>query len=174
MNTRKLTVGGLLIAISILLPYVFHLMGFPQIGQMLLPMHLPVLLSGFILGPIFGLLLGAAAPLLNSLITNMPPVHLLPFMVPELAGYGFAAGLLFKILGNKKYGIIISLVVAMIFGRLVYAAAILVVTNLLHVSDLGLIAVVNATVKGIYGIIAQLIIIPPLIYALRKSKRFDI
>lgn len=173
MNTRKITVGGLLIAMSILLPQAFHLMGSPQMGQILLPMHLPVLLSGFILGPIFGLFLGIVAPLLSSLITNMPPPHILPFMVLELAGYGFASGLLYKMLGKNKYGIIITLIIALIFGRLIYAITIFVAANLLHISDLGVIVVINATIKGVYGIIAQLIIIPPLIYALRKSERLD-
>ena len=53
-NVKKITVGGLLIALALVLPMAFHLTGVPQPGQVFLPMHIPVLLGGFVLGPVFG------------------------------------------------------------------------------------------------------------------------
>ena len=73
--TRQLTVSGFFIALGLILPMLFHLAG--GMGVVFLPMHLPVLLAGFFLGPRFGLLVGIITPLLSSLLTGMPP--LLPF-----------------------------------------------------------------------------------------------
>ena len=71
-NAKKITLGGLFLALGILLPQVAHLIAGPSLGQVLLPMHIPVLLGGFVLGPWFGCFLGAATPLISSLITGMP------------------------------------------------------------------------------------------------------
>ena len=38
-NVKKITVGGLLIALALVLPMAFHLTGVPQPGQVFLPMH---------------------------------------------------------------------------------------------------------------------------------------
>lgn len=174
-NTRKITVGGLLIALSVLLPQAFHFIGTPRLGQMLLPMHIPVLLGGFLLGPVFGIMIGAVAPLLSSLITEMPPVSRLPFMVIELAGYGFASGLLYKTfsLCKIKYGVIITLVSSMLLGRVLYALSLFIAADLLHVTKIGAVAAVTATVAGVYGIIVQFLFIPPLIYILKRSGYYD-
>ena len=157
MNARKITYGGLLIAMAILLPQAFHLTGFQQSGQIFLPMHIPVLLSGFILGPMFGMCVGAISPVISSLLTAMPAPDRLPFMIIELAAYGLMAGLL------------VSLIGAMIFGRIMYALSLFVACDIFGLAGVGAIGAVNAAVKGIYGILLQLVIIPPIVYALEKS-----
>lgn len=171
MNARKITYGGLLIAMAILLPQAFHLTGFQQSGQIFLPMHIPVLLSGFILGPMFGMCVGAISPVISSLLTAMPAPDRLPFMIIELAAYGLMAGLLYEKAGLRKnrFGIIVSLIGAMIFGRIMYALSLFVACDIFGLAGVGAIGAVNATVKGIYGILLQLVIIPPIVYALEKS-----
>ena len=57
-TTRKITYGALIIACAVVLPQLFHLSGIPNSGAVFLPMHIPVLLGGFILGPLFGALIG--------------------------------------------------------------------------------------------------------------------
>jgi niacin transporter len=175
MSARKVTVGGLFIALSILLPQIFHLAGTPQVGQVLLPMHLPVLLSGFILGPVFGCMVGAASPVLSAMLTGMPMLDRLPFMVVELAGYGLISGLFYQTLQlrGKKFGAIVSLVSAMIFGRLLYALMAFVAADLLNLSALGVAAVAESVVKGISGIFVQLLLIPTMIYILERSGYYD-
>ena len=81
-------------AFAILLPQAFHLTGIPQSGQIFLPMHIPVLISGFVLGPVFGLFIGVLSPIISSLLTGMPDSFRLPFMIAELASYGFMSGIL--------------------------------------------------------------------------------
>ena len=66
-TTRKITYGALIIACAVVLPQLFHLSGIPNSGAVFLPMHIPVLLGGFILGPLFGALVGVLSPLIRRL-----------------------------------------------------------------------------------------------------------
>ena len=70
MKTKKLTFGAMCLAISLLLPQVFHIIGMQQAGSVFLPMHLPVFIGGMLLGPIYGLFLGIFAPL-TSFVEKM-------------------------------------------------------------------------------------------------------
>lgn len=102
-NVKKITVGGLLIALALVLPMAFHLTGVPQPGQVFLPMHIPVLLGGFVLGPVFGFFVGLFSPIISSVLTGMPAVGRLPFMMIELAVYGLVSGLMYNTFKfNKK------------------------------------------------------------------------
>jgi len=167
IRVRKVTIGGLFIALSVLIPQVFHLLGSAQLGKLLLPMHLPVLLGGFILGPVFGLIVGAAAPLLSTILT--------PFMVIELAAYGFISGLAYRTLSfrKRKFGVIISLVIAMFLGRVIYALALFIAADFLHMTGIGASAVLESVITGIFGIIIQLLLIPSLIFVLERSGYYD-
>ncbi|MDR1754673.1 MAG: ECF transporter S component [Eubacterium sp.] len=176
-NIRKLTFGGLLVTMAILLPQGLHLIGGSAAGKLFLPMHLPVLLGGFLLGPIFGLAIGVLSPLLSFITTGMPDAARLPFMVFELAAYGFFSGFIHEKIksefGVKKRGVFISLISAMIFGRGVYAASLVIAAALFKVAGAGVIAMVNATITGIYGIILQIAVIPPIIYILERGGIVD-
>lgn len=174
-NTYKITTGALMLALSIILPQIFHLTGIPQVGEIFLPMHIPVLLSGFFIGPWFGLFIGTAAPVISHFITNMPPSARLPFMICELAVYGLVSGLLYHTadLKSKKAGAVITLVAAMIAGRAAYAAMMFAAAKLFGMQNAGAMAAVTATVKGVYGIALQLVIIPPIVYAVKRAGFLD-
>jgi niacin transporter len=89
-------------------------------------MHIPVLLCGLICGPLPGAFLGAILPVLNTALTGMPAVYpTLPLMTVELAIYGLVSGFMQTKtpLGNKKWGIYPSLIIAMLAGRAVYGLA---------------------------------------------------
>ena len=92
-------------------------------------------------------------------------------MIGELAIYGLVSGLLYHNAGlrNKKFGGLITLIASMLAGRLFYAAMLFVAANLLNIKCGGAIAAVTVTVKGIYGIGLQLLVIPPIIYAAQKG-----
>lgn len=92
-NTKKLVLSALFLAIGLILPFIT--MQIPAVGKMLCPMHIPVLLCGFIVGWPYGLLVGFITPLLRSVLFGMP--MLVPnavCMAFELATYGFVAGVL--------------------------------------------------------------------------------
>lgn len=174
-NVKKIAMGGLLIAFAILIPQAFHLSGIPKSGQIFLPMHIPVLIGGFVLGPLFGAIVGLVSPIISTMITGMPDMSRLPFMMLELCSYALAAGVMYNALGfrKRKFGAYISLVTAMIAGRLVYALSLLTASQLLGIECGGIMAAVNATVSGIIGIAIQLVFIPPVIYALERSGYID-
>ena len=121
-SLRRLILAALFLALAFVLPFLTGQI--PQIGSALCPMHIPALLCGFFCGPWYGLAVGAAAPLLRSLIYGMPP--LMPTgiaMCFELAAYGFVAGLLYKLLPKKNGYIYVSLISAMLAGRVVWGIA---------------------------------------------------
>lgn len=174
-NVKKITVGGLLIALALVLPMAFHLTGVPQSGKVFLPMHIPVLLGGFVLGPVFGLLVGVFSPIISCVLAGMPVIGRLPFMMLELAIYGLVSGLMYNTLkfNKKKFGTYISLLSAMLSGRITYAISLFVASNIMGIQCGGPIAAVSATVSGVPGIIIQILIIPTVVYALERSGYID-
>ena len=92
-------------------------------------------------------------------------------MVFELATYGFITGVLYK---GKKYNIFMSLIIAMILGRVVSGIANYI---LLTVGGSGFIlsAFITGTfVKGVWGMIIQLILIPILVKVIEKVKKGNV
>lgn len=160
----------MLTALSIVLPQVFHLTGIPQVGSIFLPMHIPVLLAGFMLGPVYASIIGALAPVISHLLTNMPAAARLPFMIVELLVYGLASGLFYHVfrLKEKRFGAVITLALSMLAGRLVYALALVVAAEFFGIEG-GFMAAVTATVSGVYGIVLQFITIPPIVFACKKG-----
>ena len=169
--TRRITYGALFIALALLLPQLFHLTGAAQAGNIFLPMHIPVLLGGFVLGPVFGLLIGAISPVLSFFMTGMPPLERLPFMIAELAVYGLVSGLMYQTfkLYRVRLGTYISLLAAMLAGRLIYALSLVIAGSLFGIKGVGAGAVIAAVITGAVGIAIQIAFIPPVIYALRKG-----
>ncbi len=52
-NTKRLIVSGVLMAFGLVIPMAFH--GAGMAGPIFLPMHIPVLVGGFILSPLYAL-----------------------------------------------------------------------------------------------------------------------
>lgn len=168
-NVQKMTAAGLCLALALLLPFLTGQI--PQIGGMLCPMHLPVLLCGFLCGTPYGLAVGAIAPLLRNLLFGMPPLYPTGLsMALELATYGAVSGWLYPKMKKKGYaGIYISLISAMIFGRIVWAVARMVMMVGGAPFTLA-IFLADGFVNAIPGIIVQLILIPVLLRAVEKRK----
>lgn len=171
ISTKELVYGGLLIAIGVILPQVFHVFG-QAAGQTMLPMHIPVMLAGLLLGPIFGGLIGFIVPILSSLITGMPPVPMVYFMIFELAAYGIASGIFNKkVKINSKLNIYIVLILTMLCGRMVYGLTLVAAVNILgfNVPFGNFASFFGGIVTGLPGVAIQLVFIPPIIYALKKG-----
>ena len=172
MKTNKLTkmiLAGLFIAIGFLLPFLTGQI--PQIGSMLSPMHIPVLLCGFVCGPFWGALVGASTPLLRSLILGMPPLFpVATAMAFELAAYGFLAGLLYTILPKKPINVYVSLILAMLIGRVVWGLAMAILMGLSGGSFGFQAFLAGAFINAWPGILLHLIIIPPIVLALERAK----
>lgn len=164
----NLTLAALCLALAYVLP--FFTGQIPQIGAMLAPMHIPVLLCGFLCGWPWGLAVGALAPLTRSLILGMP--KLFPSAVCmcfELAVYGAVAGLLYRLLPRKKGYIYVALLGAMVAGRLVWGAAMWVCMGLTGGSFTLAAFMAGAVTNAIPGIVLQIVLIPVLVMVLERS-----
>lgn len=157
-------------AIGLVLP--FFTGQIKEIGSMLLPMHLPVMLCGLICSWRYGMLLGASLPIARSLIFGMPVFypHALSMAV-ECAVYGLVIGLVFDLLKRKNIiSVYISLISAMIVGRIVkgvFTALLLGFTGKAYTFA----AFISANIlNSIPGIILQIILIPSIMLVLYKTK----
>ena len=139
------------------------------IGKALCPMHIPVILCGFFCGPVYALLIGFIAPLLRFLLFGMPTI--IPkgiAMCFELATYGFAAGMLYRLLPKKKLNIYVSLIAAMLAGRIVWGTARAVLYGLGKSEFSFAFFIADGFVNAVPGIIMQIVLIPILVMTLEK------
>lgn len=169
----KMILAALFLALAYIMPYLTGQI--PEIGSKLCPLHIPVLLCGFICGWSWGLAIGFIAPLLRSLLLSMPPLFPTAVcMAFELATYGAIAGLMHRILPRKKPFIYCSLLTAMIAGRLVWGGAMLICMGLKNNSFTLKAFLAGAFFNAIPGIIVQIVLIPILVMILENPKIIDL
>ena len=173
MNTRektyKLVLTALFLALCLVLPFVTG--GIPTIGNMLLPMHIPVLLCGLLCGWQYGLVIGFVAPLLRSVLFGMPPIYPVALaMAFELAAYGLIIGLVYTALHKRGlaalYG---SLLVAMVGGRMVWSVAAVVLLGMAGNAFTLQAFLSGALLTAVPGIVLQLVLIPAVVVALDRT-----
>ena len=164
---RMLTASAMCLALCLVLPFLTGQI--PQIGSALLPMHIPVLLCGYLCGPWWALLVGICAPLLRHLLFGMPPLLTAMAMSAELAGYGAVCGIMYRKFPKNLTGIYLSLIVAMIAGRILWGIAMVFITGIGSNGFTWSLFVAGALTNAIPGIILQLILIPILVSTLRKA-----
>ena len=171
-TTRSLVLAALFLALAFVLPMVTgHV---PQVGNMLCPMHFPILLCGFVLGGPWGLAVGFIAPLVRSVLFGMPPMFPIAIsMAFELAAYGLVSGVLWRRVKHTVPMMYASLVTAMVAGRLVWGAVRFVLAGLTGSSFPFSAFLSGALLTAVPGIIAQLVLIPLILVALQKAKVID-
>lgn len=166
---KKLTLSAMFLALAYVMPFLTGQI--PEIGAMLCPLHIPVLLCGFICGWPWGLLVGFIAPLFRSVTLGMPPLFPTAIcMAFELATYGAVSGVMHKILPRKKPFIYISLLIAMIAGRLVWGVAMYVCMGINGGNFTFAAFMSGAVVNAIPGIIVQIVIIPVIVMMVRVKR----
>ena len=166
---KNLTLAAMFLAAGLVLPFVTGQI--PQIGSMLLPMHLPVLMCGLVCGWRYGLVVGFILPLMRSVLFGMPPMFPTAVaMAFELASYGGLAGFFY---GRSKWKCVIALyralLAAMIGGRLVWGGGMVVLTGMSGSSFTWAMFLSGAFLNAIPGIILQLIFIPTMMIALDRT-----
>lgn len=165
---RRLTYSAMCLALCLVLP--FFTGQIPEIGGMLCPMHIPVLLCGFLCGPWWGAAVGAIAPLLRHILFHMPPLVTAMGMTFELAAYGLVSGLLYRRLPKKNSSIYAALLIAMVLGRLIWGCAMVVIYGVAGTEFGWQMFLSGALLNVIPGIVLQLILIPLLVMALRRAR----
>lgn len=161
----QIILTAMLVALGIIIPYFTgHAFGIP--GKVLLPMHLPVFLMGFLCGPQYGAIGGLITPIISSLLTGMPALFpMMPIMAGELLTYGMVSGLIYRKIKLPLYP---SLLISMICGRITYA----IIFSIIVAPGLGAFkAVAGAVTEGLPGIAIQLVLVPAVVYATRKYFR---
>ena len=165
---HTLVLSAMFLALGLVLP--FFTGQIPQVGGMLLPMHLPVFLCGLICGWQYGLAVGFVTPLLRLALFSMPPLLTAVAMAFELAAYGGVAGFLYS---RSRWQCVIalyrSLIIAMVAGRLVWAAVRVVMTGVAGEPFTWQIFLAGALLNAIPGIILQLVFIPAVMVALDRT-----
>ena len=164
----NLTRAAMFLAIGQVLPFITGQI--PEIGKMLCPMHFPVLLCGFFCGWKYGALVGFICPLLRSVLFGMPVIYPNAVgMAFELLTYGLVSGLLAQKMGKDRlWKLYLTLITAMIAGRVVWGIAQVVLLGLSGAKFTFAAFIAGALTNAIPGIILQLIIIPLLVHAFER------
>lgn len=164
-NLHQLVRAAVLIAIGLILPQAFH--SIQNAGAIFLPMHIPVLIGGFILNPYYALCVGVVTPILSSVFTGMPPIPSLYVMILELASYG----LFISLLHNKvKIGLYPSLIGGMLAGRAINIIGNYLILHILMSRPFNILTVATGIfVQGIPGIVIQVILIPMIVYGIERN-----
>ena len=161
---RNLALSSMLLAIGFVLPFLTGQI--PEVGSMLLPLHLPALICGFVCGWPWGLAVGFVLPILRSLLFGMPPmIPTALCMAFEMAAYGAAAGVLFR-----KCNVYVSLIGAMLIGRIVWGIASWAVYALLTPNAFTIAAFwAGGFVNAWPGMVLQVVLVPLIVMALKKA-----
>ncbi len=164
---KRVVIAAVCAALGIVLPMAFHAL--PGAGNVWLPMHVPVLISGLVAGPGSGVVTGLLAPVLSSLLTGMPAAPILPSMTCELVTYGLVSGLLSARVrtGRLPLDLYVSLVGAMLLGRVVGGA---LQALIFSAGSYSLAAwATGYLLTGLPGIVLQLVVVVPVVMALERA-----
>lgn len=168
-TTQNFVLAAMFMALGLVLPFLTGQI--QQIGNMLLPMHLPVLVCGLICGWQYGAVVGFVLPLLRFVLFGMPPIYPMGVsMAFELAAYGFLVGWLYS---HSRWQCIISLyrclLAAMVGGRLVWGAVRVLLSGVAGQAFTWEMFLSGALLTAIPGIVLQLTLIPALMLALDRT-----
>ena len=166
---RRLTLSAMFLAIGLILP--FFTGQIREIGQMLSPMHLPVLLCGLVCGWQYGGLVGLILPPLRSLLFGMPPIFpTATSMAVELAVYGVSIGLLYALFKKQNvWAVYLSLIPAMLLGRAAWGGTQVLLLGLQDTPFGWDAFLAGAFINAVPAIILQLVLIPAIMTMLHVT-----
>lgn len=169
LDVKRVVLAALFLGLCLVLPFLTGQI--PEIGSALSPMHIPVLLCGFVCGAPYAALVGVIAPLLRFALFGMPPIFPTGVaMAFELLTYGLVAGIMYRMLPKKNAYIYVSLIVAMLAGRVVWGIVRLILTGLSGTTFTFSAFIAGAFVTAVPGIICHIVLIPLIVIALKKAK----
>lgn len=168
---KTVAVSAAVCALAAVIPQLFHLIGGKPVGNIFLPMHLPVILGGFLLNPTAALVCGVLSPLFSFFVSGMPQFPRLIFMMFELGAYGLITSLCTH---KFRLPVFITLPLSWIGGRAVFLITAAFALHVLNLEIQGIpsawAAVWTAVTTGFPGIILQAVLVPILVAALKKAR----
>lgn len=151
----KYIIGTILLSgIGVALPRIFHVLAGTNAGATFLPMHIAVLIAALTLGITSATVVAGSSVIFSYLLTGMPSLARLPYMLIELVIYAILLSLL-----NKKFNSYVSLIATIILGRVLYSGILLAAIHIFELPTYG-ISVMQSLITGIPGIIIQLAAVP--------------
>ena len=168
--TIQTVIAAGLVALAVLLPLAVHSFLGAEGGMRWLPMYLPVLLGGCILGWKWGIGIGALSPLMSFAITAlfgnvMPALSRIPYMLVELCVFALVAGAFSKKIVKNIWFALPAVVLAQVCGR----GAFLVSSAIFQgVSSLSFVQAWTQVQTGISGILLQVVFVPAFLVVVRK------
>ena len=169
----KLTVKGLvsfgLIVLAVLLPQLVHLTLGQAGGVRWLPMYLPVLLAGCLLGVRWGIGVGVLSPVVSFALTSlwgdpMPSAARLPFMMAELCVFAAVSGIFSKQIAKNGWMAFPAVLLGAVAGR---AFFLLLAVLFQSVAPFTVEAVLSQIETGLSGLVLQAAMVPLLVMGLR-------
>ncbi len=167
-QTKTMTISAIFIAIGIIFPQIFHIFG-PSAGKMFLPMFIPIFLAALMLPWTYAIIISLLVPLLSSILTGMPSVPMVYFMIAELIVYALVANFL-----RYRINIFINIILSLVISRVTYILFLIFAANILNMNLMfaSKQAIIAGIMTSIPGMILQLLLIPflykrvicPLIY----------
>ena len=171
LNTKNLVTAAVCLALCMVLPFLTGQI--PQIGSALSPMHIPVLLAGFLCGPWWAMAVGAVAPLLRFARFHMPRIFPTGLaMCFELAAYGLVSGLLYRTLPKRPVNIYAALTGAMLAGRVVWGVVRVLLSGVSGEPFTWTMFMAGAFLNAVPGMIVHIALIPLLVMALKRAGFF--
>mgnify|MGYP004644030933 CR=1 FL=1 len=167
--TCKTLVSAGLIALAVVLPQLVHLAAGASGGVKWLPMYLPVLIGGCLLGARWGLAVGVLSPLASFAVTTimgnpMPAAARLPFMMAELAVFALVAGLFTRKIADRALWAFPAVIAAQLAGRAVFMGLVALFQG---VTPFTPAMILQQICTGLWGLAAQAVLVPAVIIALR-------
>ena len=168
---KTVAVSAAVCALATVVPQLVHLIGGKPLGNVFLPMHLPVILGGFLLNPTAALVCGVLSPLFSFFISGMPAFPRLIFMMFELGAYGFVTSLCSQ---KFRLPVWITLPLSWVGGRVVFLITAVFALHVFKLEVQGMpsawAAVWTAVTTGLPGIVLQAVAVPILVAALKKAR----
>ncbi len=156
-SSFDLLIGGLLMALALVFPVVFHAIG---LGGAFLPMFYPILAAGFLIVLPAAVVVGILSPLVSAVLTGMPPFYppVAFMMMFEGLFLALVPGILYR---RFKWNIWLSVLITMLVERMVMLIAIYIITKWMEFPTK--MISIAALVKGIPGTLIIIILMPPLL-----------
>jgi len=168
LSVQLLVSSAICLALCLVLPFLTGQI--QQIGNALCPMHIPVLLCGFLCGPVYAAAVGAIAPLLRFALFGMPPIFPIgAAMCFELAAYGCISGLLYRRLPRRRSSIYVALIAAMLGGRVLWGIVRVIFSGVTGSAFTWTAFMSGAFLTAIPGIIVHIALIPVIVMALERA-----
>lgn len=163
-SARDIAIGGLFGALGVALPILFHAVG---LGKMFLPMHLPVLVCGFLVSLPVAFAVGVVTPMVSSVLTGMPPLVPTAFLMTlELATLAVTAGVCYRTL---RLPVIVSVFLAVVATRVVGGLELFALAPLMGLKSNLVVYLTQSVILSLPGIILQFLAAPLALAAINRA-----